>query len=55
MNSYVYATRTMFDWSLNGPMDNSISQPVSVSFVDLDRLDQHIENLWQLEVHDVDD
>ena len=55
MNSYVYATRTMFGWSLNGPMGNSISHPVSVSFVDLDRLDQHIENLWQFEVYDVDD
>ena len=50
-----YATRTMFGWSLNGPMDSSISQPVSVSFVDLDRLDRQVQNLWELEVHDIDD
>ena len=54
-NIQPYATRTMFDWSLNGPMGNSISQPVSVNFVDLDRLDQQVEHLWQLVVHEVDD
>ena len=51
-----YATRLMFDWSLNGPFPGPHSQQsVTANFVNLERLDQQVENLWKLEAHDIDD
>ena len=51
-----YATRSMFGWSLNGPFPGPHSQQsVTANFVNLERLDQQVENLWKLEAHDVDD
>ena len=51
-----YATRPMFGWSLNGPFPGPQSQQsVTANFVNLERLDQQVENLWKLEAHDVDD
>ena len=41
-----YATRTLFGWSLNGPVDNNSSLQVSSHFVDLGR---EIDKLWEVQ------
>ena len=46
-----YATRTMFGWSLNGPVDNNSCFQVSSHFVDLGR---EIDKLWEVETLDED-
>ena len=47
-----YATRTLFGWSLNGPLgDLSNNSQVSSHFVDLE---QRISKLWEVEQCDED-
>ena len=46
-----YATRTLFGWSLNGPVDNNSCLQVSSHFVDLGR---EIDKLWEVETLDED-
>ena len=46
-----YATRTLFGWSPNGPVDNNSCLQVSSHFVDLGR---EIDKLWEVETLDED-
>ena len=46
-----YATRTLFGWSLNGPVDNKSCLQVSSHFVDLGR---EMDRLWEVEALDED-
>ena len=48
----IHATRTLFGWSLNGPVDNNSCLQVSSHFVDLGR---EIDKLWEVETLDEDD
>ena len=41
-----YATRTLFGWSLNDPVDTNSCLQVSSQFVDLGR---EIDKLWEVE------
>ena len=47
----IHATRTLFGWSLNGPVDNNSCLQVSSHFVDLGR---EIDKLWEVETLDED-
>ena len=49
--SQPYAVRTLFGWSLHGPVEGQATPEVISQFVDLE---QQVERLWDIETFDED-
>lgn len=51
-DNQLYATKTRFGWSLNGPVEGATSSEVCSHFVNIE---QQVENLWRMDSIDDDD